>query len=95
MTQRNKFLGGTLSVLIVVEIIFWIYSVIRIGIGPCEFLDSLLVCARAHRITVSPLPEIDLDVFKICIYKRWRFAELVYVNLLIAFGTHSISKLPT
>ena len=94
MTQRNKLLGATLSVLIVTEIVFGTYSVIRIGMGPCESLDCLLVRARAHRFPVLPLPEIDLDVFKICIYERWRLGELLYVNLLIVFGMPSSSPAP-
>jgi len=92
VTQRNKLLGSVLSVLIVAGIIFWIYSVIRIGMGPCEFLDRLFVRARAHRFPVLQLPEVDLDVFKVCIYKRWRLGEVLYVNLLIAFGTLSSSS---
>ena len=51
--------------------------------------STVFVHARAHRFPVAPFPEIDLDVFKICIYKRWRLGEVLYVNLLIAFGTPS------
>lgn len=34
---------------------------------------------------LEPLPEINLDAFKICIYKRWRLGELVYYNMAIFF----------
>ena len=44
-----------------------------------------------HRPTVEPLPEINLDAFKICIYKRWRLGELVYYNMAMFFGVFSSS----
>ena len=93
MTLKNRLVGGALSVLIVAQISFGIYSVIRTGMGPREFLSRLFVRARAHwSLAVLTLPEIDLDPFKVCTYKRWRLGELIYVNLLIAFGTPSPSS---
>ena len=35
---------------------------------------------------MQPLPEIDLDVFKICIYRRWKVGELMYYSLAVLFG---------
>ena len=93
MTLKNKLVGSALSALIVTQVFLGIYSVIRIGMDPCEFLNHPFVRARrAHRFPVPPLPDIDLDPFKVCIYKRWRFGELFYVNLLIAFGMPSPSS---
>jgi len=45
------------------------------------------------RPPAQPLPEIDLDAFKVCFYQRWRVGELLFTNLVIAFGMSSPSNL--
>ena len=42
---------------------------------------------------MQSLPEINLDAFNFCVYKRWRFAEVFAVNIAIAFGTPSLSNI--
>jgi hypothetical protein len=39
------------------------------------------------------LPEINIDAFRICIYERWKLGELIFTNLVIAFGKSSIFNL--
>lgn len=43
-----------------------------------------------HQPLVQPLPDIDLDPFKICIYRRWKVGELIYYALAMLFGTSSL-----
>lgn len=57
--------------------------------NPGEFLDRLLVGTRTHQPLALPLPEINLDAFKVCIFGRWRLGELLYINLATSFGTPS------
>lgn len=47
---------------------------------------------RAYRTPVQPLPDINLDEFKICIYKLWSLGELIFYNSAMAFGTSSHSN---
>ncbi|KAF9646677.1 hypothetical protein BDM02DRAFT_3188645 [Thelephora ganbajun] len=42
---------------------------------------------------LQPIPEIYLDVFKVCAYKRWRLGELIFVNMAISFGVSLSSNL--
>ena len=89
MTGGKKLPSGVLSVFIVAELVFGIYSIIRIAIGPSKFLDHLSVRVLTRRRLALPLPDIDLDVFKVCAYRRWRLGELTYINLTVAFGMPS------
>jgi len=45
------------------------------------------------RPLAQQLPEINLDVFKICFFKRWHLGELLFTNLVMAFGMPSPLKL--
>jgi len=51
---------------------------------PQPFIDS---CADSDRSPVLPVPDIDLDVFKICSFGEWQFGEVFFVNVALAFGT--------
>ena len=68
---------------------FGIYAVAKITMGPCGFLNSSFICVWTHQPPVEPLPEINLDPFRVCFHRRWRFGELFYISLVIAFGTPS------
>ena len=35
------------------------------------------------------MPDINLDVFKMCSCQRWRLGELLYINIAISFGVFS------
>lgn len=78
---------GALCALIAAQIIFGAYSVIRIAIGPSEFLGNFFVRARTHWPLALVLPDIDLEEYKVCLYARFRIGELLYSNLTVAFGT--------
>lgn len=86
MTGRNKLLGVTLALLITAQFCFGVFSVVWIGLHPCRSLDHLFVRVRTHRFLVQPIPEINLDVFKLCVIKKWRLGQLVYYNATIIFG---------
>jgi len=87
VTGRNKSVAGGLSVLVAAQIPLGIYSIIRAATVPSWFLDCVFVRVRTHRPLVLLLPNIDLDVFKTCIYGRWRLGELLFANTAIVFGT--------
>ncbi|KAF9648022.1 hypothetical protein BDM02DRAFT_2449903 [Thelephora ganbajun] len=40
---------------------------------------------RAAINPIQSVPEIDLDPFKVCFYKRWRLGEILFNNFMIAF----------
>jgi hypothetical protein len=42
---------------------------------------------------VQPLPEINLDTFKVCTFKAWKAGELMYYSSAMLFGTFSPSNL--
>ena len=46
----------------------------------------------SHRPLVQQIPQISLDAFKVCFYKRWPLGELLFVGLATAFGTLSPSN---
>ena len=87
VTGRNKLAAGGLSVLVAAQLPLGIYSIVRAAINPSKTFDCSFVRARAHRPLVLLLPNINLDVFKTCIYGRWRLGELLFANTAIAFGT--------
>ena len=92
MTGRNKLLGVTLALLITAQFCFGIFSAVWIALHPCKSLNHSFVRVRTHRFLVQPIPEINLDVFKICIFKKWRLGQLVYYNATIFFGAFSPSN---
>jgi len=55
------------------------------------FVAGLFVC-RLIRPLAQSLPEINLDAFKICFYKRWHLGELLFTNLVMVFGMPSPSN---
>ena len=67
MSGRNKLLRGALSVLIAAQLIVGIYFAVVDGTGPSEFLNRLFVRMLSHRSSVQPPPEINLDVYNVCI----------------------------
>lgn len=93
MTGWNKFIGGALALPIAVQICNGIFAVVWIGLHPRKFLNHLTVCMRAYRFLVESFPEINLDAFNFCAYKRWKLGEAIYYNLTIFFGTSSPSSL--
>ena len=40
-----------------------------------------------HLFLVLPLPEINLDAYKGCLYERWRLGEFVFASQTTIFGT--------
>ena len=87
-------LGGALSAIIAAQLCFGIYFTIGAARNPRELL-SRSVCSYvgSSRPLVQPLPEINLDAFNFCAYKRWRFAELFAAGIVISFGTPSLHYL--
>ncbi|KAF9644339.1 hypothetical protein BDM02DRAFT_3122078, partial [Thelephora ganbajun] len=59
--------------------------------GAFTFLIATQICSGMFSVVwialhpLQPLPEVDLDVFKICIYKRWKLGELIYFNTATFF----------
>ena len=47
------------------------------------------VCSRAisYRLPVQPLPEINLDAYKVCLPPRWRPGVLTFAGISVTFGT--------
>jgi len=93
VTGKNKLIGGALALTIAVQLCHGIFSIIWLALGPRKYLNHLTVRVRTHRFLVEPFPEINLDPFKLCVYKRWRLGELMYYNLAIFFGKSSPSSL--
>ena len=88
VTGKKKLLNGPLFVISAAQLCFGLYAIARVATHPSKFINRSLICARTHQPLAMPLPDINLDVFKICIYERWRVGELLYINLATAFGTH-------
>ena len=93
VTGRNKFLGGLLSILIFAHLSFGFYFMIRIGTSPSKFHNHFTSVRGLIRPLAQQLTGINLDAFKICNYKRWRLGELLFTNLMIAFGMSPASNM--
>ena len=87
MTRRNKSLCGALSVLIAAQLSTGIYFAFMYGTGPCELLSRPFVRVLSHRSSVQPPPEVDLDVYNVCIPQEQRPAELTFNGISVASGT--------
>ena len=93
MTEKNKWLAGTLSCLIAAQLVFGIYLAVWIAVRPSKFLDSyprLRVDSRS--LPAQQIPAIDLDPFRLCISQSWRFGELLFINIAVAFGASPTSS---
>jgi len=90
VSGRNKLLRGALSVLIVAQLSVGIYFAAVDGTGPSEFLNRLFVrmCTLFHHPSVQLPPEINLDVYKICIPRHWRPVVVAFSSVSVAFGAH-------
>ena len=87
MTEKNKWLGGTLSCLIAVQFVFGIYLVVWTAVRPSKFFDSYPRSRVDSRpLPAQQLPAIPLDPFRFCISQSWRLGELVFLNIAVAFG---------
>lgn len=95
VTNKNKLFGAGLALLNTAQFCFGIFSIFWIAFRPRKFLNRLSIQTRVdlHQPLVQPLPDIDLDAFKFCVYGRWKPGELIYFNLAIAFGAPSPSIL--
>ena len=45
----------------------------------------------SYRPLVQPLPEINLDAYKVCLPPRWRPGELTFTSISVTFGTSLFS----
>ena len=87
MTERNKWVAGALSCLIVAQFFFGIYFTVWIAARPSKFFDSYPRSRVDSRpLPAQQLPAIDLDPFKFCVSQSWKFGELVFINIAVAFG---------
>ena len=93
VTKGNKLLTGALCVLIAAQLCFGVFSLIRAVMGSCELLDRFFVRVWTHRLPAVPVPDINIDAFRVCFLGRWRLGELLYINLAIAFGMSPLSQL--
>ena len=50
---------------------------------PQPLIDSH---ADSDRSPAQPVPDVDLDAFKICSFEEWRFGEVFFINVALAFG---------
>ena len=89
MTGRSKRIGVVLGLAIAAQFCHGVFSVVRIALGPRKSLNHLIIRVLTHRFLVQPFPEINLDPFEVCIYKRWSLGELLYYNLTVFFGQSS------
>ena len=87
MTKRNKFFCGVLSALVATQFGFGMRYAVMDGTSPCEFLNHLVVRMLFHRSLVQSLPDINLDVYKMCLPHRWRAGELTFISISVVFGT--------
>ncbi|KAF9642340.1 hypothetical protein BDM02DRAFT_3124642 [Thelephora ganbajun] len=86
--------GSTVTILAQMAVALRIYAITGrnkfLG-GVFTFLIATQICSGIFSVVwialhpLQPLPEIDLDVFKICIYKRWKLGELIYFNTATFF----------
>ncbi|KAF9648039.1 hypothetical protein BDM02DRAFT_3116114 [Thelephora ganbajun] len=58
-----------------------------------QFCLGIYFVIRAGINPMSSVPEIDLDPFKVCLFKRWPLGDILFNNFMIAFGTLSSSNL--
>jgi hypothetical protein len=86
VTGQNKLIGIILALAVVAQFCQGVFAVVWIGLGPRKSLNHLTVRARTHRFLVQPLPEVNLDPFKVCLYKLWSLGEHTYYSLTIFFG---------
>ena len=86
MTERNRRLGIVLLSLIVAQLAVGIALTVRAAIRPCEFFSSFRPHADSGPPIVQQLPEIDLDVFKLCSTDPWKVGFLLSLNTGVAFG---------
>ena len=93
VTGRNKLIGGAFALAIAAQFCHGTFSIIWFAFGPRKSLNHLTVRVWTNQFLVASLPEINLDPFKVCLYKRWRPGELVYYNQTIFFGKSSPSSL--
>ena len=93
MTGRNKLIGGALALTIIAQFCQGTFAIVWVALQPGKSHSHLIVRVRTHQFLVAPLPEINLDPFKLCATKRWRLEELMYYNLTTFFGTPSPSSL--
>ena len=93
VSGRNKWIGGALALTTVVQLVHGIFSVVWYARGPRKSLNHFAVRVRTHRSLVELFPEINLDPFELCAYKRWRLGELMYYNLATFFGKSSPSSM--
>ena len=93
VTERNRLIGSALALLVALQFCFGIFSIVWVALHPRKSLNHSFVCVRTHRFLVQPIPEINLDAFKFCLYKRWRLGELIYYSQTILFGMLSPSNL--
>ena len=93
MTGRNKLTGGALALASAAQFCHGIFSVFWFAFGPRKSLNHFAVRVRTHRSLVELFPEINLDPFELCAYKRWRLGELMYYNLATFFGKSSPSSM--
>ena len=91
VTGRNKLIGIVLALTIAAQFCQGTFAIIWIALHSRKAYNHLIVRVRTHWFLVEPLPEINLDPFKICLYERWRLGELMYYNLSTFFGTPSPS----
>lgn len=91
VTRRNKLLSGTLSLLIAAQLCFGIYFTVMYSMAPCELLNRSFICVWSHRLLVQPLPEIDLNVYKVCLPPKLWPGELTFAGISVTFCTLSPS----
>jgi len=87
VTGKNKLLCGVLSVLAATQLGLGICLAVVNGTASCEFLSHLFVRVLFHRSLVQPLPNINLDIFKVCLPRRWPPGEIAFTTIPVAFGT--------
>ena len=86
VTGRGGLLSGTISVQIAAQLVVGIYFAVVDGTGPSEFLNRLFVHMLSHHSSVQPPPEMNLDVYNVCIPPDRRPAMVAFSGVSIAFG---------
>ena len=88
VTGRNRFLCGALCILAAAQLGFGLYHTVMYSVLPCEspqqFFRSRVVSSRS---LVQSLPEIDLDVYRVCIPPKFRPGEVTFTSISFVFGT--------